>query len=161
MGVQKQNGFGDVVLKQINDKLTQMLEKLNTEFECECLRHYLIGKGETMVLSDEIFQKVAAHVEPQFAAGKGIGSISYVTINGVKYRSQAISFYDNTDFDYAFGCSTVYFNAEGKAVGFRDIYDFDAAGHRKEMEEKLTELMGIIGKFLKAQPYDIVYGTYQ
>lgn len=161
MEVQKQNGFWDGLLKQVNDKLTKVLEKLNTEFECECLRHYLIGKGETMVLSDEIFQKVAAHAEPQFAAGKGIGAISDVMINGVKYRSQAISFYDNPDFDYAFGCSTVYFNAEGKAVGFKDIYDFDKAEHRKEMEEKLTELMGFVGKFLKAEHYNIVYGTYQ
>ena len=44
MEVQKQNGFWDGLLKQVNDKLTKVLEKLNTEFECECLRHYLIGK---------------------------------------------------------------------------------------------------------------------
>ena len=58
MGVQKQNGFWDVVLKQINDKLTKMLEKLNTEY-------IKTPNGEIYLTHTEV---------PRALGGKGIGS---------------------------------------------------------------------------------------
>lgn len=148
--------------KRINEILKPIAEKLNSEFEKECLMHYLLKNGATLKVTDEVFKRIAAVAvkEQEKAGGKLNGTIP-VTIGGKQYYSKCISFYSDDEFDYALGCATVFFDENGTPVGLRDLYDFDPAEHRGEMEEKLTKIMAELEKTpLGGKPYDILYGIY-
>lgn len=56
--------------KRINEILKPIAEKLNSEFEKECLMHYLLKKGATLKVTDEVFKRIAAvAVKEQEKAG--------------------------------------------------------------------------------------------
>jgi hypothetical protein len=142
-------------------KLISAIAKLISEFELTCIMHFVIGKGETMTLSDDTFQGIANEVmKLQKAAGGPLVGASPVTIKGKQYYTKCINFYGSEAYDYALGCSTVYFDAEGTPVGIRDRYDFDAAKHRDSDSENLVKIVNMLMQLLKVgKEYDIVYGV--
>ncbi|MDR0973542.1 MAG: hypothetical protein LBM61_06115 [Prevotellaceae bacterium] len=148
--------FGDIV----NTLLRLAEEKLNSQFEQDCLKHYLDNTGTTMELSKDTFQLIAAEtLKLQEAAGGRLAGTTSVNINGKRYYTKCINFYGCRDFDYALGCSTLYFDEEGTPVGIYDRYDFDAAKHRDTLAEQLTELMSFLASKGIGKAYDIVYGV--
>ncbi|MEL5894396.1 hypothetical protein AAE250_12985 [Bacteroides sp. GD17] len=174
MGTAKSNPFWGIVMEMLNQKFKEAFGKdvkevlefvmanLNSDFEKQCLVCYFLGKGAPLQVSDDVFKRAAAvAVEARAASEKRYGGPTPVTIDGKKYYSQVISFYDSDEFNYAFGCATVFFDENGVPVGLKDRYDFDMAGHRDKMAEKLTELMAKIEHSkLGGKPYDIYYGIH-
>ena len=148
--------------KRLTEILKPIAEKLNSEFEKECLMHYLLKGGETLIVSDDVFKRIAEEaVKEQEKAGGKLQGATPVKINGKQYYSKCISFYNNDEFDYALGCATVFFDESGTPVGLRDYYDFDPAEHPGDMEEKLTQIMAELEKTpFGGKPYDILYGIY-
>lgn len=150
--------------KKLNEILKPLAEKLNSDFEKECLRHYLVEGGKTMIVSDDVFGRIAAvATKEQEKAGGKLAGATPVTIDGKKYFTKCISFYNDDEFDYALGCAYVFFDEEGTPVGLKDRYDFNpsSTGHRGEKEEKLTEIMNELEKTkFGGKPYDIFYGIH-
>lgn len=148
--------------KKLAEILKPIAEKLNSEFEKECLMHYLLKNGESLVINDNVFKGISEEVvKEQEKAGGKLHGVTPVKINGQQYYSKCISFYNNDEFDYALGCATVFFDENGTPVGLKDRYDFNPAEHRGEMEEKLTQIMAELEKTpLGGKPYDILYGIH-
>lgn len=149
--------------KEVKELLTKVLSKMDTVFEWECLFHYVKDNGKTMHLSDDIFKQASLVIarEQEKAGGKLAGTTP-VQIDGKQYYSKCISFYGDNAFDYVFGVSTVYFDAEGNPVGFYDVYDFDPAPQKKRggKEEELVEQMDLLAKSGIGKPYKILYGIH-
>lgn len=149
---------------KINDILKTVGEKLNSEFEKECMIYYLKKSGLPMIVKDDVFERIAAvAVKEQEKAGGKLAGATPITIDGKPYYTKCISFYGDREFDYALGCATIFFDENGTPVGLRDRYDFDPkpGGHRGDQEEKLTQIMAELEKTrLGGKPYDILYGIH-
>lgn len=147
--------------KNLEELLNHFMAKVNSEFERQCLVWYFVGKGQKKEVSPEVFQRIAkAAVESRAASEKRFHGPRQVTIDGKIYYSQTISFYEYDEFDYALGCSTIFFDEKGVPVGLRDRYDFNEAKHRDTDAEKDTTFMDKLEQDGLAKSYDIVYGIH-
>ena len=123
-----------------------------TDFEVSLFAKYLFGNGSTYNMSKERFDDIAI-----VAKSGAVSSESTVTIGGQTYTKKVVSFYSSNQYDYAFGRATVYYDSAGKAVGFKDRYDFNALpeGERDSLAEHLTGLASGLGT-----SFNIFYGVH-
>ncbi|MDR0977224.1 MAG: hypothetical protein LBL78_05685 [Prevotellaceae bacterium] len=138
-----------------------MTDRLNSEFEKECLFHYLFGKGKQMTLEPDVFKRLSdiAVAKQKQESDDPLAGTYPVTIGGKPYLAKCMSLYDTEEFDYSLGNATVYFDANGTPVGLYDIYDFDPASHRAPGEEALVKLVNSLTAGI-GKPYHIVYGIH-
>lgn len=147
--------------KNLEALLEHFMAKVNSEFERQCLIWYFLGKGKTMQVAPEVFQRIAkAAVDSRAASEKRFHGPQKITIDGKVYYSQTISFYENDEFDYALGCATIFFDENGVPVGLKDRYDFNEAEHRDTDAENDTIFMAKLEQAKLAKSYDILYGIH-
>lgn len=91
-------------------------------------------------------------------SGRSVVSSSIVTIGNTQYTAKTVSYY-GTEYKYAFGTATEYYNGSGQCVGFKDTYDFNAAS-RDWKNETITRAVGTVGTLCGASNYEITYGTH-
>jgi hypothetical protein len=92
------------------------------------------------------------------AARSGVcNSSKTVVIEGKEYTAKDISFYSDSEYDYAIGTARLYYDKNGSCVGFRDYYDFDAqaSGSRSGEAESATRT----GSFIPGHGFWINYGV--
>ncbi|HOT14817.1 MAG TPA: hypothetical protein PK252_08660 [Bacteroidales bacterium] len=128
-----------------------------SDFEKECFRNYWDGKGDK-TLSYTIFIDIVKNVK----ISKTNNWIR-VDINGKTYYQCQASFYDNSKYDYALGTCTMYYDANGNAVGMKDTYDFNPEnfGVRSSEAEVLTRTINTLGGACGAKNYEISYGIHK
>ena len=127
-----------------------------SSFERKCLKHYLQGTGNGLVLSQEEWAIVLNAVPENIEYKKGT---EFTYNNQTDYKC-LVSFYNNSDLDWALGSATVTFTENGSPVGISDTYDFNALseGNRSNMAEKLTRIMGYMEQLGVGKAYAITYG---
>lgn len=91
--------------------------------------------------------------------GRSVNSSTTVTIGGQQYTAKQVNYY-GSEYKYAFGTATEYYNAKGECVGFKDSYDFNAAA-RSWKNETITRAVGSVGELCGATNYNITYGIHQ
>jgi len=153
--------FAEGIFETIGKEISKVTSKMNSEFEVRCLQHYLSGKGEDIILSEDEFARISAIAKEQALENGKLTDATAIEVNGKKYFRKIVSFYNCTEFDYALGNAHVFFDENNNVVGFKDRYDFNPATHRGEQEEALSRLMKKIEIFLDAKEYDILYGIYK
>lgn len=131
-----------------------------SETEQECFDNYWSGGGD-MELSDDRWAGVSSYAESTIGANYQNGE--QVNINGNTYYKNSVSFYDNSEYNCAYGTGTVYFDNYGNAVGFNDDYDFNSMpwGERSIPAEIGTRTIGAIGEAHGAEEYTISYGIHE
>lgn len=125
-----------------------MFGDVNSSFEKACLYHFFMGNGETKTIGSDDWSNIKKHAESKYTNTDP--SSSFVKVQ--------ISFYDNTDYDYALGTASVTFDNKGCAIALYDYYDFDRQpeGNRSESAETATTIMSYLSLF--GNPYEIKYG---
>ncbi len=92
-------------------------------------------------------------------SGRIVNSSSTVTIGGNQYTAKTVNYY-GSEYKYAFGAATEYYNEYGQCVGFKDTYDFNAAS-RDWQNETITNAVGTVGSLCGASNYVISYGIHE
>lgn len=135
-------------------------ENCGSEIEQECFDNYWSGGGY-MELSENAWSGVSSYSES--IVGSGFQDGEQVIISGSIYYKNSVSFYDNPEYDCAFGTATVYFDIHGNAVGFSDYYDFNSLpwGERSIVAEIGTRTIGALGEAHGAMDYSIEYGIQE
>lgn len=91
--------------------------------------------------------------------GSNLIATSKKTIDGKEYTTKTISFYGDKVYDCAIGTATIIYDNQGKAVGFKDDYDFNSAGaDRDGIAKILTDLGQWIENNSGAASYKMSYG---
>lgn len=126
---------------------------LDSEFEEKCFDNYWFAMGD-MVLTDNDWQGIKQHAESEYASSS--------TDSNTNLKKVTINFYNNPEYNYALGNSSVYFEGN-TAVGFKDPYDFNSIeeNSREVLAELGTRIVGSFGNIYGAKPYTITYGKYQ
>lgn len=135
---------------------------LDSRFEVECFLQYWYAAGDIQ-LSDKRFEhikEVVKKMEIDYKEGENL-----VVINGQMYYEKAVSFYNNSEYNYALGTATVYFDTNGEIVGLYDEYDFDpkewlGKDSRGVPAEIVTRLMAELEQYQGAMSYSITYGIH-
>lgn len=146
-----QDGYYDVDLKKLVYKAAKLF--LSSEFEEKCFDNYWYAKGD-MILTDNDWQGIKQHAESEYASSS--------TDSNTNLKKVTINFYNNPEYNYALGHSSVYFEGN-TAVGFKDLYDFNSIEEksREVLAELGTRIVGSFGNIYGAKPYTITYGKYQ
>lgn len=126
---------------------------LDSEFELKCFDNYWFAMGN-MVLTDNDWQGIKKHAESEYANSG--------TNSGTNLKRVEINFYNNPEYNYALGRSSVFFE-DNTAVGFDDTYDFNALeeGVRDAFTELGVFIVGSFGELYGAKSYKITYGKYK
>lgn len=147
--------------------------RVNTPYESFALRRWLDGDGGVETLPDDVGRRALA--QPNVQAGAeyiaslsqhgpddrpnqlppGIESLEPVTLsNGEQGYKAVVSFYepDGRDFDGLFGDATVYYDAQGNAVGLHDVYDFTN-------DNAAVDAVNIIGAAAGSASFEFKYGV--
>jgi hypothetical protein len=147
--------------------------RVNTPYESFGLRRWLDGDGGVETLPDDIGRRALAQPNVQAGAAyiaslsqlgpddrpndlpPGVESLEPVTLsNGEQGYKAVVSFYepDGGDFDGLFGDATVYYDAQGKAVGLHDVYDFTN-------DNAAVDAVNIIGAAAGSASFEFKYGV--
>lgn len=129
--------------RQLFYKLLSVHPRLNSPLEKELLQHYLLGSGETFVVSEADFKRFQQTV-PLYITN---AECKPVEANHPGYCVKYLNLHDDDYFGWGLGNLTVIYNTNDKAlVSFVDYYDFDKKkkGSRKVRNEFITRLFRLI-----------------
>jgi uncharacterized protein RhaS with RHS repeats len=124
--------------------------RCGTEQLCRALiTHYARGSGN-LRLSDATFQDIV-----RVASGAEVSAEARVLFNGTEATAKVINFY-GTKYGNALGRATVYYDAQGEAIGFRDRVDFESRdwGERPFFGEIKTRA---VDAALTGNPFEVNY----
>lgn len=150
----KSMAFTDLSARLKNEFRSVIHQELTSDFERKLFDRYLDALGDYSLDTSE------AGEMRDFAAGR-LGAGRPTTLGEFTYAAHSVSFYGNSDLDQAFGVATVYTDAGGAVVGFRDPYDFDSKslGVRPLRKEFETRAVGSTAWFFGARPFVICWGV--
>ena len=129
-------------------------DQMGTEAGKDMFERYWLAKGD-MVLSEAQFAEIVRLADKQGAAKvKGTPT----TYNGQPATAKVISFY-GTAHANSLGSATLYYDADGNAIGFYDYFNFDPKpwGKRSFSAELKTRLVNGDGLMFGAKPFKITY----
>lgn len=127
---------------------------MGTEAGKDMFERYWLGQGD-MVLTKAQFTEIAELAKAQ-GADKIKGTVT--TYNGRPATVKVISFY-GTAHANSLGSATLYYDAEGNAIGFYDYFNFDPKpwGQRSFSAEVKTRMVNLDGYMFDAKPFKITY----
>ncbi len=120
---------------------------VNTKFEKDCFYRYWYGNGNAYRLTSSEWSSLKSTMSGMSEA------------NGYS-EEKAVSFYDVSAYNAAFGTGTVSFNIYGEYTGFKDTYDFNWFPTREFFSQIVTIGISIAGTVYGARSYNIYGGSY-
>ena len=141
--------------KKLLYKVVLLHPEMNSEFERELLKHYLLGSGSTYLLSDSDFVRLQKTV-PNYIHNT---NCIIASSNNQQYCVQPVDLNDDNYFGWALGnIRAIYKNGTEELISLADYYDFNKAkiGVRTRKQELLTRVF----KFLapkSAKPFVVTY----
>jgi len=150
--VQKQSLKG---YKKLLYNVVLLHPQLNSGFERELLKHYLLGSGSTYLMADSDFVRLQKTV-PNYIHNKNC----IISSSGIhNYCVQHIDLNDDDYFGWALGnIRGIYKNGTDELITLADYYDFNKAkrGARTRKQELLTRVF----KFLAPKSAKAFVVTY-
>jgi hypothetical protein len=143
--------------RQLFYKLVSIHPRLNSPLEKELLKHYLLGSGETFVISKADFKRLQQTV-PLYSVNT---DCKPADTNQPGYCVKYVNLHDDDYFGWAVGNLTVIYQTTEKAiVSFVDYYDFDKKkkGSRRMKNEFITRLFRLVTP-ASARPFVVTYNA--
>jgi hypothetical protein len=128
--------------RQLFYKLVSLHPKLNSPLEKELLQHYLLGSGETFVVSEADFKRLQQTISFYLPNTE----CKPVETNQPGYCVKYVDLHDDNYFGWGVGNLTVIYQTTDHAlVSFVDYYDFDKKkkGDRSAGNEFTTRLFRV------------------
>lgn len=129
--------------RQLFYKLVSLHPKLNSSFEKELLQHYLLGSGETFIISEADFKRLQQTV-PLYITNTDCKPLE---TNQPGYCSRYVNLHEDNYFGWGVGNLTViYQTTDQTLVSFVDYYDFDKKkkGKRRAKNELITRMFRLL-----------------
>lgn len=129
--------------RQLFYKLVSLHPKLNSPLEKELLQHYLLGSGETFLVSETDFKRMQQTV-PLYIKNADCKPLD---TNHPGYYGQTVNLHNDNYFGWGVGNLTViYQTTDQTIVSFVDYYDFDKKkkGKRRSRNEFVTRLFNLL-----------------
>lgn len=129
--------------RQLFYKLVSLHPKLNSPLEKELLQHYLLGSGETFLLSETDFKRLQQTV-PLYITNDACKPLAN---NQSGYCMKYVNMHSDHYFGWALGNATIIYQTTNQAmVSLVDYYDFDKKkkGKRIRQNELVTRLFRVI-----------------
>jgi hypothetical protein len=129
--------------RQLFYKLVSLHPKLNSSFEKELLQHYLLGSGETFVVSEADFKRLQQTV-PLYLTDTDCRPVE---AKQPGYCARYVNLHDDNYFGWGVGNLTViYQTTDQSLVSFVDYYDFDKKekGKRRAKNEFITRAFRLL-----------------
>jgi RHS repeat-associated protein len=130
-------------------------DQVESPLEKDLLEHYWLGRGTNVVLTEDQFGRVVDVV-----SGLPQPDAEAVSLGDQTLLRRQFGFPPG-EFDAAFGTGSVFYNQEGRAIGFYDRYNFDM---------RWRGSLGPTGKVIGVRaacalagncvPFDITYGQH-
>jgi hypothetical protein len=130
---------------------------LNSPLEKELLQHYLLGSGETYIVSEMDFKRLQKTVSLYVSNADCNSSAANPQGYCVKY----VDLHDDDYFGWGVGNLTVIYKAtENDLVSFVDFYDFDKKkkGKRKWKNELVTRVFRLMAP-ASARSFVVTYNA--
>lgn len=143
--------------RQLFYKLVSLHPKLNSPLEKELLQHYLLGSGETFVVSEADFKRLQQAVS-LYVTGTDCKPLE---TNQPGYCTQYVNLHNDNYFGWGVGNLTViYQTTDQSLVSFVDYYDFDKKkkGSRRSRNEFVTRLFRLVAP-ASARSFVITYNA--
>lgn len=118
-------------------------------FERKCFSQFWYARGD-MELSEEEWKSIKKCID---STGYKNGRV--YDLETIKYYVCTISFYDEPEYDYAFGSATVTFLEGGTPLALYDVYDFNIWAKRDFISEGITISINVLGRIYGAKEYKI------
>ena len=170
-----ENGFlnlriGDIFEIESTDNMPETREDLgvlgnlirdqaSSEFSKNMFENFWNGGGD-IELTGKQFAGILLYLKKNNVKGEKVKNINLKGKSGIIYpgSSYNYSFY-GTEYERAFGTSTIYYNSKGNVVGFYDVYDFDSKpwGKRSLKNELITRGVNLVSS-RSSQSFKIRYG---
>ncbi|MEJ8843152.1 hypothetical protein WG954_12250 [Lacibacter sp. H375] len=125
--------------RQLFYKVVSLHPKLNSPFEKELLQHYLLGSGDTFVVSDSDFKRLQQTV-PLYIKDS---DCKPAEANQPGYCTKYVNLHDDNYFGWGVGNLTVIYQTNDQTlVSLVDYYDFDKKrkGQRRVKNEFSTRM---------------------
>ncbi|QNA46064.1 hypothetical protein [Lacibacter sediminis] len=129
--------------RQLFYRLVTLHPKLNSPLEKELLKHYLLGSGETFVVSEADFKRLQQTV-PLYITNQDCKPLE---TNHPGYCGQYVNLHEDKYFGWGVGNLTViYQTTDQTIVSFVDYYDFDKKkkGKRRVRNEFVTRVFSFL-----------------
>lgn len=129
--------------RQLFYKLVTLHPKLNSPFEKELLQHYLMGSGETFLVSEADFKRLQQTV-PLYLTN---AECKPLAANQPGYCGQYVDLHDDNYFGWGVGNLTVIYQTNDHTpVSVVDYYDFDKKkkGKRRLKNELVTRVFRLL-----------------
>lgn len=129
--------------RQLFYKLVSLHPKLNSTLEKEMLQHYLLGSGETFLLSEADFKRLQQTV-PLYLTNDACKPLAN---NQSGYCTKYVNMHSDQYFGWALGNATIIYQTNDQAlVSLVDYYDFDKKekGKRSARNEFITRLFRML-----------------
>lgn len=132
---------------------------LDNDIQKEFFHRYWYAEGDHQLNSSEWTDVSSIAVSQKGQSYQTDGTL--VSINGSSYYKVEVDYY-SSDYSWALGISSVFFNTGGSPAGFYDRYDFNVFPWRMDNPDAQirTILVAIAGGLYGAEDYDITYGAY-
>lgn len=143
--------------RQLFYRVVSLHPKLNSTFEKELLRHYLLGSGETFVVSDADFKRLQQTV-PLYITDS---DCKHADANQPGYCTKYVNLHDDNYFGWGVGNLTViYQTTDQTLVSLVDYYDFDKKkkGKRRAKNEFITRMFRLLSP-ASARSFVITYNA--
>ena len=150
-----------IKLKYSKDEMFNLICDLGklSIFERKCFSQYWYAKGN-MKLSEFDWNGIK-NATDRTGYNDPNESKSY-TVAGIKYYERVVSYYNNSEFDYALGHATITFLDGGEPIGLYDDYDFNIIGADRDWKaEGIVISINILTAIYGGKPYQISYGVYR
>ncbi len=129
--------------RQLFYKLVSLHPKLNSTLEKKMLQHYLLGSGETFLLSETDFRRLQQTV-PLYLTNDACKPLAN---NQSGYCTKYVNMHNDQYFGWALGNATIVYQTNDQAlVSLVDYYDFDKKekGKRSTRNELITRLFRML-----------------
>jgi hypothetical protein len=130
-------------------------DQVESPIEKDLFEHYWLGRGTNVELTEEQFGRVVDVV-----SGLPQPDVEAVSLGDQTLLRKQFGFPPG-EFDAAFGTGSVFYNQEGRAVGFYDGYNFDIRW--RGSLGPTAKVIGVRAGCAVAGncvPFDITYGQY-
>lgn len=150
--VQKQSLKG---YKKLLYKVVLLHPKMNSGFERELLKHYLLGSGSTYLMADSDFVRLQKTV-PNYIHDK---NCIIASSNNQQYCVQPVDLNADDYFGWALGnIKGIYKSGNDELISLADYYDFNKA--KRGVRTRKQELITRVFKFLAPKSAKAFVVTY-
>lgn len=143
--------------RQLFYKFVSLHPKLNSPLEKNLLKHYLLGSGETFLISDADFVRLQQAVS-RYASNTECKPLVNAEAG---YCTQYVNLHDDSYFGWGVGNLTIIYETTGKTIiSCLDYYDFDKKekGKRKLKNEIVTRLFRMLAP-ASSRSFIVTYGA--